>query len=53
MSADGKCVSTRVPSSPSHRKVWCGKRLVVFHEIFWVRNHREPESATSWGRAAV
>jgi hypothetical protein len=40
VSAEGKWVKTRVPSSPSHRKEWCGKRFVVFHEIFWVRNQR-------------
>lgn len=48
----GKCVNTRVPSSPSHRKEWCGNGFVVFHEIFWVRNQREPESFTSCGSAA-
>ena len=46
MSTGGKWVKTRVPSMPSHQKVWCGNRLVWFQEIFWVRNQRDPDSAT-------
>ena len=53
MSTGGKCVKTRVPSMPSHQKVWWGKTLVVFHEIFWVRNQRQPASVTICGSAAV
>ncbi len=43
----------RVPSMPSHQKVWCGNALVVFQEIFCVRNHSMPASFMSWGRAAL
>ena len=53
VSTGGKWVSTRVPSMPSHQKVWCGKTFTRFHEIFWVRNHRQPACRTSWGSAAV
>ncbi len=53
MSTGGKCVNTRVPSMPSHQNVWCGKTLVVFQEIFWVRNHRQPAWLTICGSAAV
>jgi len=26
--------------------------LIWFQEIFWVRNHREPDARTIWGSAA-
>ena len=52
MSTGGKCVNTRVPSSPSHQNVWWGNRLTWFHEIFWVRNQRDPDNRTNCGRAA-
>ena len=42
MSIGGKWVNTRVPSMPSHQKVWCGNLFVWFQEIFWVRNHCRP-----------
>ena len=45
-------MSTRVPSSPSHQNVWCGNRLVVFHDSFWVTNRRIPPAAYSWGMLA-
>lgn len=32
----------RVPSMPSHQKVWWGNLLVWFQEIFWVRNQSLP-----------
>lgn len=53
MSTGGKCVKTRVPSMPSHQKVWWGNLLTWDQEIFWVRNHWEPESLTICGIAAV
>jgi hypothetical protein len=37
---------------PSHQNVWCGMVLIWFQEIFWVRNHREPDARTIWGSAA-
>ncbi len=40
VSTGGKWVSTRVPSRPSHQNVECGKRLVRFHDSFWVTNRR-------------
>ena len=46
-------MKTRVPSMPSHQNVWWGKTLVVFHEIFCVRNQRQPACLTIWGSAAV
>ncbi len=46
-------MKTRVPSMPSHQKVWCGKVLDWLHEIFCVRNHFEPDNLTSCGIAAV
>ena len=52
MSTGGKWVKIRVPSMPSHQKVWCGIRLVWFQEIFWVRNHLQPAALTICGRAA-
>ncbi len=52
MSTGGKWVNTRVPSMPSHWKVWCGKGLVRFQEIFWVRNHSAPARRTICGSAA-
>lgn len=52
VSTGGKCVKTRVPSRPSHQKVWCGNGFVCDQEIFCVRNQREPESFTSCGSAA-
>src|SRR5215217_406274 len=48
----GKWVKTRVPSSPSHKNVWCGNRLILFQEIFCVRKYREPDNAMIWGSAA-
>ena len=53
MSTGGKWVNSRLPSMPSHQKVWCGIRLVSFHEVFWVRNHRIPASRAICGSAAV
>ncbi len=53
MSTGGKWVKTRVPSMPSQRNVWCGNWLNWLQEIFWVRNHRDPDSVTSCGNAAV
>ncbi len=53
MSIGGKCVKIWVPSRPSHQKVWCGNLFFWFQEIFWVRNHFEPDSFTSCGSAAV
>ncbi len=50
MSTGGKWVSTRVPSIPSHMKVWCGNLLTRFQEIFWVRNHLAPASADDLGQ---
>ena len=52
MSTGGKWVKIRVPSIPSHQNVWCGNRFVLFHDSFWVMNHREPDSAISCGRPA-
>ena len=51
MSADGKCVSTRVPSMPSQAKVWWGKVLVWFQEIFCVTKNRDGLCAMSCGKA--
>ena len=48
----GKCVKIREPSIPSHSKVWCGKVLTWFHEIFWVRKRSIPASRAICGRAA-
>jgi hypothetical protein len=53
VSTGGKWVKTRVPSMPSHQKVWWGKGFVRLQEIFWVRNHRQPASFTICGMAAV
>ncbi len=53
MSTGGKWVKTRVPSMPSHQKVWCGILSVWFHDSFWVRNHFTPASRASCGNAAV
>jgi len=39
------------PSIPSHRKVWCGKALVSFHDIFWVSIQRFPAAAAICGNA--
>ena len=36
---------------PSQRKVWCGKVLVWFHEIFCVRNHSVPDALMICGIA--
>ena len=51
MSTGGKWVKTRVPSMPSHQKVWCGNWLVSFQEIFWVRNQRAPAAVAICGSA--
>jgi hypothetical protein len=53
VSTGGKCVNTWVPSMPSQRNVWWGIAFVSFHEIFWVRNQRDPAALMSWGSAAV
>jgi hypothetical protein len=53
VSTGGKWVKTRVPSMPSHQKVWWGIRLDWFQLSFWVRNQRIPASFASWGKAAV
>ncbi len=53
MSTGGKWVKIRVPSMPSHQNVWCGNLLIWFHDSFWVRNQREPDSLISWGSAAL
>lgn len=53
MSTGGKWVKTRVPSMPSHQKVWCGNLLTCDQEIFWVRNQLAPASLTICGIAAV
>jgi hypothetical protein len=52
VSTGGKWVKIRVPSMPSQAKVWCGMTFVSFHEIFWVRNQREPAAAMICGSAA-
>jgi hypothetical protein len=49
VSTGGKWVKIRVPSMPSHQKVWWGNLLVWFQEIFWVRNHSLPASLASCG----
>jgi hypothetical protein len=51
VSAGGKCVKTDVPSMPTHSRVWCGKRLTRFQEIFWVRKNSMPASRTICGSA--
>lgn len=53
MSTGGKCVKMRVPSMPSHRKVWCGNLLVCDHEIFCVSSHLEPAALMIWGSPAA
>jgi hypothetical protein len=53
VSTGGKCVKIRLPSMPSHQKVWCGIRLVSLHEIFWVRKNRAPAARAICGSAAV
>ena len=45
-------MSTRVPSMPSHQNVEWGKRLVRFHDSFWVTNRRMPPAANTCGRPA-
>ena len=52
VSTGGKCVSTRVPSMPSHQNVECGKRLVRFHDSFWVTKRRIPPAAKTCGSPA-
>ena len=52
VSTGGKWVSTRVPSIPSHQNVEWGKRLVRFHDSFWVTNRRIPPAANTCGRLA-
>ena len=42
----------RVPSMPSQAKVWWGITFVSFHEVFCVRNHREPAAVMICGSAA-
>src|SRR5260370_19282821 len=44
VSAGGKWVKIRVPSIPSHIKVWCSGLLVSFHESFWGAKDSEPPS---------
>ncbi len=53
MSTGGKCVKIRVPSMPSHWKVWCGNLLVWLHEIFCVSSHLEPAALMICGRPAA
>lgn len=43
----------RVPSMPSHQKVWCGKVLTWLQEIFWVSSHLLPAALMICGRPAV
>ena len=52
MSIEGKWVKIRDPSIPSQSKVWCGKTLTWFQEIFWVKNQEKPARRMSCGRAA-
>jgi hypothetical protein len=53
VSTGGKWVKIRVPSMPSHRKVWCGNLLVCDHEIFWVSSHLEPAALMICGSPAA
>ena len=46
-------MKTRVPSMPSHWKVWCGKALVRLQEIFWVSIQRAPAALMICGRPAA
>ena len=52
MSTEGKWATIRVPSRPSHQKLWCGKRFVSFHDNFWVSSPRIPASTANCGNAA-
>src|SRR4051794_36748636 len=52
VSTGGKWVKTRVPSMPSHQKVWCGNLLNWLQEIFCVRKYVERDRRTSCGIAA-
>ena len=52
VSTGGKCVSTRVPSMPSHQNVEWGNRFVRFHDSFWVTNRRIPPATKTCGRPA-
>ena len=53
MSTGGKWVKIRVPSMPSHRKVWCGNLFVCDQEIFWVSSHLEPAALMICGSPAA
>lgn len=51
MSTGGKCVKIRVPSMPSHWKVWYGNLFTSFHEIFCVRKLSIPAARAICGSA--
>jgi len=53
LSTGGKWVKIRVPSMPSHRKVWWGNLFVCDQEIFWVSSHLDPAALMICGSPAA
>ena len=52
VSTGGKCVSTRLPSMPSHQKVLWGNRFSLFHDSFCVTKRSQPPAAKICGSEA-